>query len=183
MYVPIILGSTREGRMSVHVAKLVYERMKARGDVEVELIDLKEYALPIMSERLAFLKKPPGNVVKMGEKLRDADAIMVITPEYNKGYPGVLKNALDYFYEEYKGKAFGIVTVSAGEGGPSVLQQLRLIALGLGAVPVPPALMFKNVGSIFDENGKLLAGEYLKKTDAFINSFLEYAEALMRFKK
>jgi azobenzene reductase len=152
-YVPVILGSVRRGRKSPIVARFVVERLRRSGKFEPELIDLAEYNLPIMEERLRLRNDPPPNLVEMGAKLARADAIVVVSPEYNSGYPGVLKNALDYFLPEYKRKPIGIVTVSGGGfGGINALAQLRLVFHSLGAYPVPMGLPVSRVQDAFDEN-------------------------------
>jgi azobenzene reductase len=152
-YVPVILGSVRRGRKSPIVARFVVERLRRSGKFEPELIDLAEYNLPIMEERLRIRNDPPPNLVEMGAKLARADAIVVVSPEYNSGYPGVLKNALDYFLPEYKRKPIGIVTVSGGGfGGINALAQLRLVFHSLGAYPVPMGLPVSRVQDAFDEN-------------------------------
>lgn len=152
-YVPVILGSVRRGRKSPIVARFVVERLKRSGKFEPELLDLAEYNLPIMEERLRMRDDPPPNLVEMGAKLARADAIVVVSPEYNSGYPGVLKNTLDYFLPEYKRKPIGIVTVSGGGfGGINALAQLRLVFLSIGAFPVPLGLPVSRVQDAFDEN-------------------------------
>lgn len=135
-FIPVILGSTRKGRQSIKPAQYILRRLRQQSQVETELIDLAEYDLPIMEERLRFLKpvEVPPHLLAFSEKIVRADSIVIVSPEYNNGYPGVLKNALDYLLPEYKRKPIAIVPVSAGGfGGLNCLAQLRLVILGMGA--------------------------------------------------
>lgn len=179
LYIPVILGSTRRGRQSVKVAKYVVRELAATGRAEIELLDLQEYNFPIMEERLRMRDDPPARVQEFSDKLNRADAIVIVTPEYNNGYPGVLKNALDYFYPEYRRKPFGIVTVSAGGfGGLNCLMLLRQVIFGLGAFSIPSSLPISKVQTSFDEDGNLLDQSYTKRTAAFFDEVLWFAEAI-----
>lgn len=99
-YIPVILGSVRRKRESIKVADFAVGCLKELGCVNTELLDLKELALPVMEERLAFRDDPPPSVAAFSSKIEQADSIVIVTPEYNSGYPGVLKNALDYLKKE-----------------------------------------------------------------------------------
>lgn len=178
-YIPVILGSTRRGRQSPKVAHFVAERMKRTDRIETEILDLAEYNFPIMEERLRFIEDPPPGLREFGEKIDRADSIIIVSPEYNNGYPGVLKNALDYLLPEYKRKPVGIVTVSAGGfGGLNCLAQLRLVTIGMGAFPIPAALPVSSVQNSFDEDGNLKDVSYEKRADAFISELLWFTEAI-----
>src|SRR4028118_1867699 len=100
--VPMILGSTRRGRQSPKVARFVVERLRHTGRVEAEILDLLEYDFPVLEERLRLRDDPPPGLVEFGEKIARSDALVIVSPEYNNGYPGVLKNALDYLLPEYR---------------------------------------------------------------------------------
>src|SRR5690349_2954039 len=134
-YIPILVGSTRRDRQSIKVARFVLARLRDRKVAETELLDLLELNFPIMEERLHRRNDPPPGLPEFGAKIGRADALIIVTPEYNNGYPGVLKDALDYLLPEYERKRIGIVTVSAGSfGGINCLAQLRLVTLGMGAL-------------------------------------------------
>ncbi len=173
MFIPIILGATRRGRQSVKVAKFIHARLAKFPDVETELLDLAEYNFPIMEERLSRRDDPPPRAQEFSGKLQRADAIVIVTPEYNNGYPGVLKNALDYFFAEYKRKPFGIVTVSAGGfGGINCLAQLRLVALALGAYPIPMGFPVSKVNTSFADDGTPQDESYEKRVAGFFDELL-----------
>jgi NAD(P)H-dependent FMN reductase len=178
-FIPIILGSTRRGRESDKVARFVLDRLGRREGIETELLDLLELDFPIMEERLRFRDDPPPGLAEFAGKIDRADAIVIVTPEYNNGYPGVLKNALDYLLPEYARKPIGIVTVSAGGfGGINCLAQLRLVTLGMGAFPIPAALTVSKVQDSFDEAGDPKDPGYEKRAGAFIDEVLWFAEAI-----
>ena len=181
VYIPIILGSTRRGRQSPKVAHFLVERLRKTGQAETEILDLAEYNFPVMVERLRMLETPPEGLAEFGEKLRRADAILIVTPEYNNGYPGVLKNALDYFGPpEYKNKPFGIATVSAGGfGGLMCLSQLRLVTLGLGGFPIPASFPVSVVQNSFDDEGNTTEARYEKSAATFLSTLIWYAEAVV----
>jgi NAD(P)H-dependent FMN reductase len=182
-YIPIILGSTRRGRQSAKVARFVEARMKQDARIETEILDLLDYDFPMMEERLRLRDDPPPRVEEFAGKLTRADSIVIVTPEYNNGYPGVLKNALDYFSPEYKRKPVAIVTVSGGGfGGIHCLSQLRLVVLGMGAFPIPASLPISRVQETFAEDGTVQDPSYEKRVAAFIAEVVWFTEAIARQK-
>lgn len=178
-YIPVILGCTRRGRQSHKVAKFVVARMEQREPIETELLDLDEYDFPIMEERLRFRDDPPPHLEEFAAKIKRADGLVIVTPEYNNGYPGVLKNALDYLLPEYHRKPIAIVTVSAGGfGGLNCLAQLRLVTLGMGAFPIPASLPISRVQDSFNEDGSPTDQSYEKRVEPFIDEVLWFTEAI-----
>lgn len=124
----VILGSTRPGRIGEAVAHWTYEIAKRRPDVEVELVDIAEYALPLLDEPIppsrAQYSKP--HTLKWAKKIASFDAFVFVTPEYNHGISGALKNAIDYLYGEWNNKAAGFVGYGSA-GGVRAVEQLRLV--------------------------------------------------------
>jgi NAD(P)H-dependent FMN reductase len=178
-YIPIILGSTRRGRQSAKVARFVEDRMKKDQRIETEILDLLDYNFPMMEERLRLSDDPPPLLKEFAGKIASADSIVIITPEYNNGYPGVLKNALDYLSPEYRRKPVAIVTVSGGGfGGIHCLSQLRLVVLGMGAFPIPTSLPISRVHEAFAEDGTPQDPAYEKRAAAFIAEVLWFTEAI-----
>lgn len=178
-FIPTILGTTRRGRQSERVARYVFARLQERDTVETELIDLQELDLPIMEERLRFLADPPARLVEFGAKIERADGLLVVTPEYNFGYPGVLKNALDYLLPEYRRKPVGIVTVSAGPfGGMYALSALRQAFFGMGAMPIPAAMPVSRVQDAFAEDGTLTDRAYERRVTTFLDELVWFTEAI-----
>lgn len=126
--IAIIIGSTRPGRKGDVVARWIYEIAQKRTDAEVELVDLKDFNLPHLDEPL-----PPGlgqysqpHTRAWSTKITSFDAYIFVTPEYNHAPPAVLKNALDYLYQEWNNKAAGFVSYGVG-GGTNAVEHLRLI--------------------------------------------------------
>lgn len=178
-YIPILLGSTRRDRQSVKVANFVLARLGQRPNVETELLDLQEYDFPIMEERLRFRDDPPSRLQEFSDKIARADSLIIVTPEYNNGYPGVLKNALDYLLPEYERKPIAIVTVSAGGfGGLNCLAQLRLVTLGMGAFPIPASLPISRVHDSFNDDGTPNDASYEKRAASFLDEVLWFTEAI-----
>jgi NAD(P)H-dependent FMN reductase len=178
--IPIILGSTRRDRQSVKVARFVLSRLQQRAGVQTELLDLAEYNFPIMEERLHHRDDPPPRLQEFADKIGGADSFIIVSPEYNNGYPGVLKNALDYLLPEYERKPVGIVTVSAGGfGGINCLAQLRLVLIGMGAVPIPENFSVSKVHDSFTEAGEPADPGYEKRAAGFLDELLWFTEAIV----
>ena len=179
LYIPIIVGSTRRDRQTIKVARFVLARLQQRKGVETELLDLLEYNFPIMEERLHRRNDPPPRLQEYAEKIGRADSLIIVTPEYNNGYPGVLKNALDYLLPEYERKPIGIATVSAGAfGGINCLGQLRLVTLGMGAFPIPENLSVSRVHDSFQQDGTPNDPAYEKRATEFLDEVLWFSEAI-----
>src|SRR3954470_804622 len=151
LFLPVLLGTPRQGRESEHAAKLVYQQTKKRAGIETELIDVR--TLPMKLDDAGEQMKDP----KFSATIQRCDALIIVTPEYNHGYPGLLKHALDMNLEEYIHKAVGICGVSVGLfGGARVIEGLLPVMRELGAVTIFADVNFAKVGSLFDERGGLL---------------------------
>jgi NAD(P)H-dependent FMN reductase len=154
--IKVIVGSTRENRFSEMPAQWIFELAKARPDLDVELLDLRDFPLPFFEEAM-----PPGIandsyanpvVVRWRDKIREADGFIVCSPEYNHGYPAVLKNALDYVYHAWARKAVAFVSWG-GAGGTRGVEQLRLVAIELDMAPSRFAVHIANPWFIKDISG------------------------------
>jgi len=178
--IPIILGSTRIGRQSLKVARFILSTMTRDPRFKTELLDLGLYDFPIMEQRLSEMKKVPPGLQSFSDKLERADGLLMVSPEYKGGVPGVLKNALDYLKPGvFRRKPVGICTVSSGGfGGLNCLMQLRLTILALGGVPIPDALPVSRVQEHFDEDGQPRDGTWSINFAYFIDELLFYAKAL-----
>lgn len=124
----IIIGSTRPGRVGEGVAKWVYEMSKARSDAEFELVDIRDYELPLLDEpELAATQKySKEHTKKWSAKIAEFDGYIFVTPEYNHSTSAALKNALDFLYIEWTNKAAGFVSYGA-VGGSRAVEALRTI--------------------------------------------------------
>lgn len=174
LVIPVILGTTRRGRMSVHVARLVADRVAARPGVETELIDVGALGLPTDDAGEAI--KDEGFSERMGR----ADGLVLVAPEYNHGYPGMLKHALDSNLKEYVHKPVGIVGVSAGPfGGTRVIQNLLPVMRELGLVTIFWDVNVSRVHEAFDEEtGRLLDRAYLPRIEKFLDELVWMATTL-----
>ena len=178
--IPIVLGSTRIGRQSCKVARFILSRMTGDSRFNTELLDLGDYNFPIMEQRLSEMKIVPPGLQSFSDKLELADGLLIVSPEYKGGVPGVLKNALDYLKPGIlRRKPVGICTVSSGGfGGVNCLMQLRLTILALGGLPIPDALPVSRVQEVFDEEGQPRDGSRPLNLGHFIDELLFYAKAL-----
>ena len=173
LFIPVILGTPRQGRMSEHVADFVMEELSKRQGVETVLVDIRTLLLPVTDAGEA-IKDPQFSATVMR-----ADALVLVVPEYNHGYPGLLKHVLDTNLKEYIHKAVGICGVSAGGfGGTRVIQNLLPVMRELGLVTIFWDGNFSGVQNLFDASGKLLDRTYLKRLDKFIKELLWMAKVL-----
>ena len=171
--IPVILGTTRKGRMSAHAARFMFEQIEKRRGVSTELIDLSDLPMPI---------DDAGEEIKDGafsNKMALADALVIVTPEYNHSFPGLLKHVLDSCLEEYIHKAAGIVGVSAGPfGGVRAIQDFLPVIRELGLVNIFWDVNFGNVASVFDSSGNLLDQAFIKRADKFLDELVWMATTL-----
>ena len=126
--IAIIIGSTRPGRNGEAVAKWVYEIAQKRSDAEFELVDIKDFNLPILDEPVSAImgqySKP--HTKAWSAKVSSFDGYVFVTPEYNHGISGALKNAIDFLYHEWVNKAAGFVAYG-GASGVRAVENLRLV--------------------------------------------------------
>jgi NAD(P)H-dependent FMN reductase len=173
LFIPVILGTVRQGRKSEGAAQLVLEQTRKRAGVETELIDIRSLRLPL-DDAGEQIKDP-----SFSASVRRSDGLILVVPEYNHGYPGMLKHALDSNLEEYIHKAVGICGVSGGVfGGTRVIEQLLPVMRELGLVTTFTDVNFSTVGKAFDEQGKLLDQSYIRRIDQFLNELIWMARVL-----
>ena len=174
LFIPVILGTVRKGRASENVAKFVFEQVKQREGVETELIDICE---------LKFPGDDAGEQIKhsqFSETCERADGLVLVVPEYNHGYPGMLKHVLDSNLKEYIHKAVGICGVSAGGfGGTRVIQSLLPVLRELGLVTIFWDGNFSGAQSLFDEAGNLKdRATHEKRLDKFLGELIWMSKVL-----
>ena len=126
--IAIIIGSTRPGRKGEAVAKWVYEIAQKRGDAEFELVDIKDFNLPLLDEPMppSFGQYTKEHTKTWAAKIDSFDAYVFVTPEYNHATSGALKNAIDFLYKEWNNKAAGFVGYG-GASGTRAVENLRLV--------------------------------------------------------
>ncbi len=178
--IKIIVGSTRANRFGEKPAEWIYDLASARPDLDVELLDLREHPLPFFEEPL-----PPGfaqdnydnpAIIAWRTKVREADGFIVCTPEYNHGYPAVLKNALDTVYHAWQRKAMAFVSWG-GAGGTRGVEQLRLVAVELDMVPLRFAVHIQNPWLI-KEIGQIDTEQNRQSAAALLDNLAWWASAL-----
>lgn len=153
LFIPILLGTVRKGRESEKVASLVLERARAHPEIETELFDPRDMCFPMDDEGQELKHLNP----KWRDAMIRADGLIIVSPEYNHGYPGSLKMVLDMLLKEYIHKAVGLVGVSAGPwGGIRVIERLVDVVRELGLVATFTDLNFSKVESKFGADGRLL---------------------------
>jgi NAD(P)H-dependent FMN reductase len=159
--------------MSERAARLVYAQVAGRTGVETQLIDVARLPIPV---------DDAGESAKdeaFSEAMNRADGLVIVAPEYNHGYPGLLKHVLDTNLKEYIHKAVGVVGVSAGIfGGARVIQNLIPVLRELGLVTIFWDVNFTIVGTRFDESGDLLDDSFLPRIEKFLDELLWMAETL-----
>lgn len=179
IFVPVIVGSIREGRNTPRLGRLLVNELGRRDGVETRLIELADLELPLLEERLRLLDEPPAGLVELSSEIERASAVGIATPEYNAGYTAALKNAIDGLGSEWRRKPIGIATHSTGPfAGSVVLQQLRQVMMNLGAVPLPVALKVPHIDKAIGEDGTPADEAFERRVAGFVDELLFYARAL-----
>jgi NAD(P)H-dependent FMN reductase len=161
--VKLIIGSTREGRSADLVSPWVIRSLQARQDLTVEVLDLRNWDLPMFRETFATVGDPHDPtfssplVKEWNAKIGSGDAYLFLTPEYNHSVPAVLKNAIDSVFATFgfRNKPFGCVAYSGAiAGGSRAVEHLAHIGIEAEMVPLRNNLLFPRVGDAFDEVGE-----------------------------
>jgi NAD(P)H-dependent FMN reductase len=167
LYIPLILGTVRRDRMSHHVANFVLGELAKFTQVETELIDICDLNLP---------NDDAGEQIKHPEfsaKCERADGLLIVTPEYNHGYPGMLKHALDTNLKEYIHKAVGVCAVSKGGfGGTRVIENLLPVFRELGLVCIFWDGNFSSVHTLFDADGNITDDKIAGRMQKFFKELI-----------
>ena len=173
LYIPVILGTARQGRRSEHPARLMAAEVAKRPGVETELIDIRRLPLPT---------DDAGEAIKdesFSARMVRADALVLVSPEYNHGYPGLLKHVLDSCLKEYIHKPVGIVGISAGPwGGTRCIEGLLPVMRELGLVTIFWDVNFPFVQKAFDASGNLKELAFLPRIDKFLKELIWMALTL-----
>ncbi len=177
LFIPIILGTNREGRQSENVAKFLHDRMSGHEKIETKLFDVGDFNFP--ANDYGQTLKDKGKFTEYRDAIIKADGLVVVAPEYNHGYPGTLKSLLDVVLREYVHKAVGIVGVSAGPwGGTRVVEALVPVVRELGLAVTFGNLNFPQVQNVFDSDGKLKDDAFNQRADEFLEELVWMAETL-----
>jgi NAD(P)H-dependent FMN reductase len=153
-HIAIISASVRTGRKSHRVALYFQNFLVKQNHGTAEILDLNKYQFPVFTERLKHLPSPSPDVTDFAEKIKKADGVIIVTPEYNGGYPASIKNVTDLLYDEWFHKPIAITTVSDGIfGGTQVITSLLFTLWKIRAWVIPAMFPVPNVESTFSEDG------------------------------
>lgn len=170
--IKVILGSTKDQRFGEVVFNFVKVQLGIFQNINIEYIDIKDLNLPFFREAVSPKKEVSKNpnVLKWAKKVKEADGFLIITPEYNHGYPAELKNALDFLYDDWNKKPVGFVSYGT-VGGARAVEQLRAVAIELQMAPIREGLHFLKHWELFDTNGTLKKGFLEEYQTKFYNLF------------
>jgi NAD(P)H-dependent FMN reductase len=172
---PVLLGSNRKQRKSVHAAKWLVGEMEKRADIETRLFDVSDFALPQDDYGQGLKDEFP----EWRDAIIQADGLVIVSPEYNHGYPGVLKAVLDLLLKEYIHKAVALVGVSAGPwGGTRVIEAMVSMVRELGLTVTFTDLNFPSIQKKFDEQGKLQDPAYERRVKDFLEELVWMSRTL-----
>ena len=173
--IPILLGTNRPLRQSVHVAKWLKLKVEERTDIDMVLFDVADFALPQHNYGQEIKEQFP----EWRDAIVRADGLIIVTPEYNHGYPGTLKAVLDLLLREYIHKAVAFVGVSAGPwGGTRVIEAMVPMVRELGLAVAFSDLNFTFVQKAFDATGKPVDPAFEQRARDFLDELVWMARTL-----
>ncbi|KAF0151968.1 MAG: hypothetical protein FD143_1437 [Ignavibacteria bacterium] len=183
-HIAIISSSVRQGRHSHRVALYFKNYLEQNKIATAEILDLATYNFPLFDERLRLQNNPSAQTLEFAEKIKSADGVIIVTPEYNGGYPASLKNVVDLLYDEWRRKPVAISTVSAGGfGGSQVITSLQFSLWKIQAWTVHAVFPVPSVQNAFSEQGipnDPIATD--KRAKGFIDELLWCVEANNKMK-
>ena len=173
VFLPIIIGTPRQGRLTEPAANFVFGEVLKRTDIKTELIDIRK--IPIRADDAGEALKDP----QFCATVQHSDGLIIVAPEYNHSFPGLLKHVLDTNLTEYVHKAVGVCGVSAGPfGGARMIQSLLPVRRELGLVTIFWDVYFSNAGQLFDETEKITDPAYSRRVEKFLNELVWMARVL-----
>ena len=182
--VAIIIGSTRPQRVGESVARWVLERAQRRDDAECELVDIRDFDLPLLDEPIppsqGQYSKP--HTKAWASKIATFDAFVFVTPEYNHGISGALKNAIDFLYAEWNNKSAGFVGYGSA-GGTRAVESLRLVMAELQIADVRSQVAL-SLFTDFENMSKFTPADYHHQSlDDMLNQVITWGEALKQVRR
>src|SRR5216110_3766503 len=174
VYLPVIIGTPRQGRLTEPAANFVFGEVSKRNDIETQLIDIRK--IPVAMDDAGEALKDS----QFSAKVQRADGLIIVAPEYNHSFPGLLKHVLDTNLKEYIHKAAGVCGVSAGPfGGARMIQNFLPVLRELGMVTIFSDVYFGNAGKLFDPvTGNITDAAYTRRVDKFLNELVWMSRAL-----
>src|SRR3954454_19064924 len=177
----VIAGSVRPGRMALPIARWVESELEALDDVEVDLVDLGDLALPLMDEpnHPRLREYVHAHTLAWSERVDAADAFVLISPEYNHSYSPALKNALDYLSQEWRRKPVAFVSYGGGSAGTRGVVALKPVLAALGLVPTTASVEINFPRSFVGEDGVFRASDtHRTRLEQATAELVELSEAL-----
>lgn len=182
MKIEIISGSARSNSITKRVALHLIKRLKQETNHEIGIIDMKEWNLPALQSVFKSADTTPDEFKPLSKRIFEADAFILVSPEYNGSYAPALKNLLDHYPKQHH-KPFGVVTASSGSfGGIRATQQMLLFVSALFGIASPYLLVVPAVEKKFNAEGELLDESFQNSIHNFITEFLWLAENLVKDK-
>jgi NAD(P)H-dependent FMN reductase len=179
MKVTLLSGSSRQNALSLRVAKLLDQKIKETNtNIDVSILDIRDYPLDFVENPWQSREAVPSSHVASWDKMRDADTVILISPEYNGSPSSALKNFLDHF-PKFSRTVFGICTYSPGAmGGIRAAQQMQQIICGVFGIPCPQMLLIGGVDKKIDADGNLIDSTFEKSVNGFLSEILWLGKAL-----
>ncbi len=182
--IKIILASIRDNRFGDKPATWIMEQAKTVEGITVELLDLRDYQLPLFAEGVspAYVEGEYNipEVNRWANKIAESDAFIIVTPEYNHGYPASLKNNIDYLYKEWNNKPVCFVSYGS-TGGARVIQQLREVSIELQMAPIRNSVHIMAPWFLTEADGSLKTGAFdtnVKSAQSMLTQLVWWAKAL-----
>jgi NAD(P)H-dependent FMN reductase len=173
LFIPLLLGTNRKHRQSEKAARWLFEKMREHDEIETIFFDAQDFHLPADDYGQEIKESFP----EWRDAVTNADGLVIVTPEYNHGYPGILKSILDLLLKEYIHKPVAFAAVSAQMwGGTRVIENLLPVVRELGLSPTFTDLNFPKIATKFDENGQIMEEIYHKLCDEFLNELVWMAK-------
>ena len=177
----IIIASTRPGRIGLPVANWFVEQASAHGGFELEVVDLAELGLPLLDEpsHPRLRRYTQDHTRAWSATVDAADAVVMVTSEYNYGYPAALKNAIDFLHHEWRYKPVGFVSYGGVAAGTRAVQQLKQVVTALAMMPTQASVNIPFVQQFRGEDGTITGNEVmLEAVPAMLDELLRFQEAL-----
>lgn len=172
---PVLLGTNRKMRNSEHVANWLVGEMRKRSEIETRLFDAAAFQMPQDDYGTGIKDLFP----EWRDAIKQADGLVIVAPEYNHGYPGILKSILDTLLKEYIHKSVALVGVSAGPwGGTRVIEAMVPMVRELGLAVTFSDLNFPSVQKVFSVDGELLDPAFEKRAQGFLDELVWMTRAL-----